>query len=309
MSPFKMLSSVKETAYKYFLFNAVRFLSIITLLLVFSSNILVMYQDIQAIRGENSDSSSSGSSNSTMSATDEYVDCDYLEDSTVPNQPAGAFWAILNRLFILFQCIILLWSELGFYEAILKDFMPVLGPDFGVWTLGAMQCMISAVVLSHHVDEFPLVSAFFLFAIGCLNIIIGLIFRAKMKQERILFGFLSKTKSNLKAGTTSLLPKFSIGDDDEDMPQKPAFLSGVRGKISSPMRNSQTAETGSYGYSQDMKNWGFGWQGQKAAAYNGAVLAEPPSSLPKYAGSPPGSPTGQKAAIGAPWTYKPDNAI
>ncbi|KZT50942.1 hypothetical protein CALCODRAFT_504117 [Calocera cornea HHB12733] len=299
----------------FFLFNAVRFFSILTLLLVFSSNILVMYQDISAIRDAASDSSSDPTSNSTMSGGDDFVECDYLDYSTVPNQPAGAFWAILNRLFILFQCLILLWSELGFYERILKDLMPILGPDFGVWTTGAMQCMISAVVLSHHVDEFPLVAAFFLFAVGCLNIIIGLIFRAKMKQERILFNFLGKTKSTLKSGTTSLLPKFGSDDDDDSAklftgaPRKPAFLSGVRGKISRPIINSQSdADNGGYGFT-DMKGWGFGRQGQKAAEYNGHIISEPESTLPKYAGSPPRSPTEQKAAIGAPWTYKSEHMI
>lgn len=319
MSPLKMLSSVKETAYKYFLFNAVRFLSIVTLLLVFSSNILVMYQDIQAIQASNAGSSSAPSSNSTLTlnstlssgmASDDDFECDYLEYSTVPNQPAGAFWAILNRLFILFQCIILLWSELGFYDSVLQRYMPVLGPDFGVWTLGAMQCMISAVVLSHHVDEFPLVSAFFLFAIGCLNIIIGFLYGSKMKQERVLFGFLSRTQSTLKSGTTSLLPKFGTDDEYDDGPaKKPKFLSGVRGKISAPFRNSQSdvPQLGSYGYSDtDMKGWNFGRQGELKAAYNGAVLAQPPASLPKYAGSPPGSPTGQKGTVEAVWQYKPN---
>ncbi|KZO97575.1 hypothetical protein CALVIDRAFT_74517 [Calocera viscosa TUFC12733] len=320
MSPLKMLASVKQTAYMFFLFNAVRFFSILTLLLVFSSNILVLYQDITAIREAASDSSSTVSSNSTSSAADDMVECDYLDYSTVPNQPAGAFWAILNRLFILFQCIIILWSELGFWEGVLKEYMPILGPDFGVWTIGAMQCMISAVVLSHHVDEFPLVSAFFLFSVGCLNIIIGLIFRAKMKQERILFNFLGKTKSTIKSGTTSLLPKFGNDDDDDSAKRfsqgvkKPAFLSGVRGKISRPMPNSLSeTHNGGYGFTdpkpQDPKPWGFGWQGQKVAEYNGAIISEPASTLPKYAGSPPGSPTGQKAAIGAPWTYKSDHMI
>ncbi|EJU00295.1 hypothetical protein DACRYDRAFT_23234 [Dacryopinax primogenitus] len=314
MSPFKMISSVKETAWKYLLFNGARFFSILTLLLVFSSNILVMYQDIQAIRDANSGAVTSGiaSSNSTLfsnttmsMATDEFVECDYLEYSTVPNQPAGAFWAILNRLFILFQCLILLWSELGFYEHILKEYMPILGPDFGVWTLGAMQCMISAVVLSHHVDEFPLVSAFFLFAVGCLNIIIGLGYRAKMKEDRILFNFLGKTKSNIKSG----LPLMG-SDDDDDKPARPAFLrlSGIKGKISNPIRNTQSdAELGSYGYSERMQSWGFGRQGQKAAEYQGAMVSEPVASLPKYAGSPPGSPKVQKAAIEAVWQYKGDS--
>jgi len=37
----------------------------------------------------------------------------HCSNSTVPNQPAGVFWAVLNRLLIIFQTIALIMSELG----------------------------------------------------------------------------------------------------------------------------------------------------------------------------------------------------
>ena len=110
------------------------------------------------------------STNSTDA--DDMLDCDYIEDSTVPNQPAGAFWAVTNRLLIIAQVIFLILSEIGWPMAFFQRFFPVLGEDFGLGALGIFQGLIGAAVLSHHVDDFSLVSAFFLFAIGCVNMLL-----------------------------------------------------------------------------------------------------------------------------------------
>jgi len=59
----------------------------------------------------------------------------------VPNQPAGAFWAVLNRLFIIFQTIVLILSELGFPAKFFDRFFPVLGKDFGLGALGVIQML------------------------------------------------------------------------------------------------------------------------------------------------------------------------
>ena len=48
----------------------------------------------------------------------------------------------------------------------------MLGTDFGLGPVGLFQACIGAAVLSHHVDDFALVSAFFLFAISCLNMLL-----------------------------------------------------------------------------------------------------------------------------------------
>ena len=62
-----------------------------------------------------------------------------LRGSTVPNQPAGVFWAVLNRLLIIGQAIVLLLSEFGWPAAFFDRFFPVLGKDFGLGALGVMQ--------------------------------------------------------------------------------------------------------------------------------------------------------------------------
>lgn len=170
--------------------NVIRVLSIIGLILVFSSNILVMVQDVKAVNRFMSAVQTNGT-DSTVS--DDMLDCDYIEfvsclskntfegisltrvsvsrGSTVPNQPAGVFWAVVNRFMIIFQVVILFLSEIGWPYKFFDRFFPVLGTHFGMGATGLFQCFIGAAVLSHHVDDFALVAAFFLFAIGCLNIL------------------------------------------------------------------------------------------------------------------------------------------
>ncbi|PBK71617.1 hypothetical protein ARMSODRAFT_781980 [Armillaria solidipes] len=131
------------------------------------------------------------SSNSTL------VDTDYIDGSTVPNQVAGIFWAILNRLLIIGQTVVLLLPEFGWPSVSFNRFFPVLGDDFGLGALGIIQCLIGAAVLSHHVDGFTLVSAFFLFSIGCLNMLAGLIFRQSAKTKRSVTSWRDHAKSAL----------------------------------------------------------------------------------------------------------------
>jgi len=157
--------------------NAIRILSLIALILVFASNIEVIVHDIQGVnRFINAQSAGS--------LDDDMLDCDYIMDTTVPNQPAGIFWAVVNRLLILGECIFLILSEVGFPMKFFDRFFPVLGSNFGVGALGVFQALIGAAVLSHHVDTFALVSAFFLFSVACLNMLVGLIFREKVKSKR-----------------------------------------------------------------------------------------------------------------------------
>ena len=57
----------------------------------------------------------------------------------MPNQPAGAFWAVLNRLLIIFQAIVLIMSEVGWPAPFFDTYFPVLGQSFGLGALGIIQ--------------------------------------------------------------------------------------------------------------------------------------------------------------------------
>ena len=103
---------------------------------------------------------------------------------------------------------------------------------------------IGASVLSHYVGEFPLVTAFFLFSIGCLNILVGLIFREKAKDERNILSWRERRKDILP---TRAIGGFTVRDEKSTVCASP-----------SP---SQSASS--------RAGLGFGRQAEKAAEMKG----------------------------------------
>ena len=90
--------------------NILRALSIVALLLVFSSNIVTWTNDIRAIKHT-----------APMGADgEEEWECEYIEYSTVPDQTGGAFWSVLNRLFICTFYFILLGCSVQLSCAVLE---------------------------------------------------------------------------------------------------------------------------------------------------------------------------------------------
>ncbi|KAI0053954.1 hypothetical protein FA95DRAFT_1529759 [Auriscalpium vulgare] len=235
-------------SYVFYALNAIRAFSVIGLLLVFSSSIVVLVHDVQAVNR-----SLSGNSNSTDS-------CDYIADSTVPDQPAGVFWAVVNRLFIIFQVIFLILAEVEWPITFFDRFFPVLGSEFGLGALGVFQCLIGATILSHHVDDFTLVAAFFLFSIGCVNIVAGLIFREKAKPKRSIRAWRDDKNNALPTSrATSNMPSFR-----------------------SSLFGGRKADASEFGVS-DKASFGFGRQGEKQAGLKGFLISQPVESLPRYA--------------------------
>ncbi|KIK74856.1 hypothetical protein PAXRUDRAFT_835869 [Paxillus rubicundulus Ve08.2h10] len=239
--------------------NVIRALSIIALLLVFASSIVVLVDDVEAVNtfvngGTNTTSFESGNS-------------DYIPDSTVPNQPAGAFWAVLNRIFIIFQTIVLILSEIGWPAAFFARFFPVLGRDFGLGALGVMQCLIGASVLSHYVNEFPLVTTFFLFSIGCVNILFGLIFREKAKDKRSILSWRERGKD--------VLPTHVRGMDVRPVTGAVSSVFSGSGKVGDLTQQPSDAPS--------RLGLGFGRQGEKAAMLKGFLITKPLESLPRHA--------------------------
>lgn len=238
------------TALLFVALNVVRALSIIALLLVFSSSVVVLVDDIEAVN-----QFVNGATNTTSFDSG---NADYIPNSTVPNQSAGVFWAVLNRLLIIAQTFILVLSEIGWPAAFFDRFFPVLGRDFGVGALGVIQCLIGASVLSHHVTMFPLVTTFLLFSVGCLNILVGLMFREKVKERRNILGWRERRKD--------VLPTVAPG----------GFTSREKSiACTSPVpSNSASSRPG----------MGFGRQAEKAAEMKGFLLTTPVASLPRHHG-------------------------
>ncbi|KAJ7079959.1 hypothetical protein B0H15DRAFT_890994 [Mycena belliarum] len=250
-------------AYTFIGLNGLRILSIIALLLVLSSNIVTLVHDVQSFDRFQAGKTAVSDAAATNTTAANILDSDYIIGSTIPNQAAGVFWAVLNRLLILFQVIILLLSEFGWPSAFFRRFFPVLGKDFGLGALGIIQCLLGAAILSHHVDRFSLVAAFFLFSIGCLNMLVGLIFRESAKSKRSITSWREHGKNALPTHVAgvNIRPVASAA---------PSFVSSVfKGDEKAPGE----AKIG----------YGFGTAGERAAGLKGYLISKPIESLPRYA--------------------------
>lgn len=269
-------------AYVFIGLNIVRTLSIIALILVFASNTVTLSKDIKAFNhymSTRNDDTASSSSNSTSGA-----DTDYINGSTVPNQVAGIFWAVLNRLFILMQALFLVLSEIRWPGRFFDQYFPVLGNDFGLGAIGIIQCLIGAAILSHYVDNFTLVAAFFLFGIGCLNMFLGLIFRQKVKVKRSLTSWRDHAKSALPSHVGGIPTKPVVSAASNFFDSK----KGGKGWADLSSSSSSSSVPGSP--KREPGDWkgalGFGRQGEKRAALNGYFISKPIESLPRYAPGP-----------------------
>jgi len=255
-------------AWRFIGLNVVRALSLIALVLVFISNILVMVHDVNAFKSPGSSVHVTNSTNTTRTHEER---CEYIEGSTAPNTPAGPFWAVLNRLLILAQVIFLIFSEIGWPNAFFARFLPFLSDEHGVTAIGVLECLIGAQVNSHAVDDFPMVAAFLLFSIGCLNLILALVFGKAVKSHRSILSWrqrdiLPKTSADLARAAsqkTHSSPAWSAGSDIFN--EKPHYTDGY--------------------HSASPPGYGFGKQGEKKAAYEGYLVSKPAHARSNSGGS------------------------
>lgn len=255
--------------------NILRLLSVVALVLVFSSSILGIVHDVQSVnKFRNPDPASESAKNSTVAR---FKSTEYILNSQVPNQPAGEFWAIVNRLLIIGQIIVLFISEVGVFTPFFDKFFPVLGKSFGLGAIGLFQCFIGAAVLSHHVDAFALVSAWFLFAIGCINILAGLIWRERSRSKRSITSWRDMKKSDVLPKNLRDLKTTYQGVMAPSPP--PSFHSHSNSVADEKSGFSLDADTAP---AAKFSGFGFGRQGEKAAAAKGFLISKPLESLPRY---------------------------
>jgi hypothetical protein len=246
-------------AWRFIGLNVVRALSLIALILVFVSNILVMVHDVNAVRTSNPGSSAHVTKGANVTLADnEPADCDYIEGSTVPNSPAGPFWAVLNRILILIQVILLIFSEIGWPNTFFARFLPFLGDEHGVGAIGVLECLIGAQVNSHMVANFPMVAAFLLFSIGCLNLILALTLGKAVKSHRSI---LSWRERDILPKTTADLARAA----SQNTHSSPAW--SVGSPIFNEKAHDRQPSIDGYSSASPGRGFGFGRQGEKKAGY------------------------------------------
>ena len=119
---------------------------------------------------------------------------------------------------------------------------------------------LGAAILSHHVDDFALVSAFFLFSLGCLNIFLGLIFREHAKIKRSLTSWREQAKGVLPPPVQRAASSASTLFNSSLFSEKP----------------SSNERKGRF------DGYGFGRQAEKKAGLRD-FITRPVESLPRYA--------------------------
>ena len=136
--------------------------------------------------------------------------------------------------------------------------------EFPASLLTESPCRLGAAVLSHHVDEFSLVSAFFLFSLGCVNILLGLIFRESVKWRRSITSWREQDKVTIKGGKGGILPTSQV-------PRPLVMSSGSNAAWEKEREAYGGADASRSGSMSSQKSgMGFGRQGEKAALARGA---------------------------------------
>ncbi|KAJ7201393.1 hypothetical protein GGX14DRAFT_656699 [Mycena pura] len=92
--------------------------------------------------------------NRIANSTDDMLDCEYIEYSTVPNQPAGVFWAVVASLPSFSKSFFFVLSELSWPMVFFDCSFLALG------ALGIFQALIGAQILSALFVPHALTTAF-----------------------------------------------------------------------------------------------------------------------------------------------------
>jgi hypothetical protein len=113
------------------------------------------------------------------------------------------------------------------------------------------------------VDDFTLVSAFFLFVLGCANMLLGLIFRESAKSKRSITSWREEAKG--------ILPTTNVAHLDLNR----TGTSGGWSFSSSTVYEEKGKDLAEFGAGRSRAGYGFGRQGEKAAALKGQSLSLP----------------------------------
>ncbi|KAG8760107.1 hypothetical protein FRC14_004093 [Serendipita sp. 396] len=140
---------------KFYILNVLRAFSLLSLLFVFIANLVILAEDVRALR---------------QPVDKDHEDCEYIEGTSVPNQPAGNFRAFLSIALNLVEVVILVLAEIGFPESFFKNWIPCLDKEHSLVGVGVLEFLLAAHFASQFLDTFPLVASFFLLIAGILNI-------------------------------------------------------------------------------------------------------------------------------------------
>lgn len=156
-------------------------------------------------------------------------------------------------------------------------------------------------------DDFTLVSAFFLFVLGCMNMLLGLIFRESAKSRRSVTSWREEAKGILPTTNVGHLALNRTGSSESSR----SFTSSTLYEE----KSRDLAEFGA-GRSNSRAGYGFGRQGEKAAGlkgqsswfqfcdtyslyFSGFLISKPLETVPRYSPRPTSVPS-QSSRVPSP---------
>lgn len=161
--------------------NALRLVSLVVIILVFTTLIMGFVEDVRDYHND--------------AIMDEALteDCAYVPGTSIPMQTWGILWVEVHRALLILGVIALFFAECSFFsiarlENASQIWFPVLSRTRGLAALGCVHVVIATSILSHYLDEFPLVVSWMLFVIGMCYLCLGLAFHSHpLKDGRSLF--------------------------------------------------------------------------------------------------------------------------
>ncbi|SPO21126.1 uncharacterized protein UTRI_00603 [Ustilago trichophora] len=161
--------------------NALRLVSLVVIILVFTTLIMGLIEDVRDYHNDaNMDEA-------------RIEDCAYVPGTSIPMQTWGIFWVEFHRALLLLGVVALFFAELSWFgisrlEQASQIWFPILSRTRGLAALGCVHVVIATSILSHYLDEFPLVVSWMLFIIGLCYLCLGIAFHSHpLKDGRSLF--------------------------------------------------------------------------------------------------------------------------
>lgn len=173
--------------------NALRLVSLVVAILVFTTLIMGLVEDIRDYHND---------ANISYGLAD---DCAYVPGTNIPMQTWGIVWVELHRALIMIGVVALFLAELSWLgisslERASQIWFPLLSRTRGLAAMGCVHVTIATSMLSHYLDEFPLVVSWMMFVVGIIYVFFGLSFHLySLKDGRSLISHKRNRFTNGKA--------------------------------------------------------------------------------------------------------------
>lgn len=200
---FFLAGLLNRSSLSFIFVSIVRLISIVAILFMLAMEIYLIAINVKTVHKSSPSDDPAGSGNHDSGSTKQALNqtdilslseisastsCGYINGTNVPTTFGGILFFVLGQICNMIILILCLLSELSFppLPQLFQNFFPPLGQSFGVGILGGLEVYIACTLLSHHINTTSRASAWMLFIIGLINILLGFIFGRRIRSKRSL---------------------------------------------------------------------------------------------------------------------------